>query len=83
MSLEKINRGDEQTKSLDLVSENISKLRELFPEIVTEGKIDFKALQLLNKAIILQAPKKCLPNSIFIDRQDTVSPCKLTYFKLF
>jgi adenine-specific DNA-methyltransferase len=45
MSLEKINRGDEQTKSLDLVSENISKLRELFPEIVTEGKIDFKALQ--------------------------------------
>jgi adenine-specific DNA-methyltransferase len=45
MSLEKITRGDEQTKSLDLVSENISKLRELFPEIVTEGKIDFKALQ--------------------------------------
>ena len=45
MSLEKITRGDEQTKSLDLVSENISKLRELFPEIVTEGKIDFKVLQ--------------------------------------
>jgi len=45
MSLEKITRGDEQTKSLDLVSENINKLRELFPEIVTEGKIDFKALQ--------------------------------------
>lgn len=45
MSLEKITRGDEQTKSLDLVSENINKLRELFPEIVTEGKIDFKVLQ--------------------------------------
>jgi adenine-specific DNA-methyltransferase len=45
MSLEKITRGDEQTKSLDLVSENINKLRELFPEIITEGKIDFKALQ--------------------------------------
>lgn len=45
MSLEKITRGDEQTKSLDLVSENINKLRELFPEIMTEGKIDFKALQ--------------------------------------
>jgi adenine-specific DNA-methyltransferase len=45
MSLEKITRGDEQTKSLELVNDNINKLRELFPEIVTEGKIDFKALQ--------------------------------------
>lgn len=45
MSLEKISRGDEQTKSLDLVNDNINKLRELFPEIVTEGKIDFKVLQ--------------------------------------
>lgn len=45
MSLEKITRGDEQTKSLDLVNDNINKLRELFPEIITEGKIDFKALQ--------------------------------------
>ena len=34
MSLEKITRGDEQTKSLDLVNDNINKLRELFPEIV-------------------------------------------------
>jgi adenine-specific DNA-methyltransferase len=45
MSLEKITRGDEQTKSLDLVNDNINKLRELFPEIVTEGQIDFKVLQ--------------------------------------
>ena len=45
MSLEKITRGDEETKSLDLVNDNINKLRELFPEIVTEGKIDFKTLQ--------------------------------------
>ena len=45
MSLEKITRGDEQTKSLDLVNDNINKLRELFPEIITEGKIDFKVLQ--------------------------------------
>ena len=32
-------------KSLDLVSENISKLKEIFPEIVTEGKIDFDKLK--------------------------------------
>jgi len=28
-------------ESLDILSENISKLKELFPEIVTEDKIDF------------------------------------------
>ncbi len=45
MSLEKITHGAEQTKSLDLVNENIQKLKELFPEISAEGKIDFKVLQ--------------------------------------
>lgn len=45
MSLEKINQGDELTQSLDLVNDNISKLKELFPEVFTEGKIDFKVLQ--------------------------------------
>lgn len=32
-------------ESLDIVSENISKLKELFPEIVTEDKIDFDKLK--------------------------------------
>ncbi|MBD3793617.1 MAG: site-specific DNA-methyltransferase, partial [Campylobacterales bacterium] len=32
-------------KSLDIVSENITKLRELFPEVFSEGKIDFKKLE--------------------------------------
>lgn len=32
-------------KSLDIVTENIARLKELFPEIVTEGKIDFAALK--------------------------------------
>jgi adenine-specific DNA-methyltransferase len=45
MSLEKITQGAEQTKSLDLVNENIQKLKELFPEVLAEGKIDFKVLQ--------------------------------------
>ena len=31
--------------SLDLVQENIEKLKELFPEVFTEGKIDFTALR--------------------------------------
>lgn len=32
-------------KSLDIVSENVTKLKELFPEVFSEGKIDFTKLQ--------------------------------------
>lgn len=45
MSIEKIQQGDELTHSKDLVQENISKLKKLFPEIITEDKIDFKILR--------------------------------------
>ncbi|EMN8533221.1 site-specific DNA-methyltransferase [Enterobacter hormaechei] len=33
------------SKSMDIVAENISKLKELFPEVFTEGKVDFDALK--------------------------------------
>lgn len=45
MSIDKITAGEELTTSKDLVNENIEKLKKLFPEITTEGKIDFKVLQ--------------------------------------
>ena len=45
MSIEKINQGDQLSQSADLVNDNIDKLKMLFPEIATEGKIDFKVLQ--------------------------------------
>lgn len=45
MSIKKITKGDDLTQSKDLTAENIAKLKELFPEIVTENKVDFKALQ--------------------------------------
>ena len=32
-------------KSLDIVSENVTKLKELFPEVFSEGKIDFQKLE--------------------------------------
>ena len=32
-------------KSLDLVVENVEPLKRLFPEAVTEGKIDFEVLK--------------------------------------
>ncbi|WP_075341189.1 site-specific DNA-methyltransferase [Tenacibaculum agarivorans] len=52
MSIEKIEQGDTLTQSKDLVADNIEKLKQLFPEIVTEGKIDFKVLQdVLGEAI--------------------------------
>ena len=47
MSINKIRTGDDLTQSLDIVSDNISKLKELFPEALTEGKIDFKVLQVI------------------------------------
>ena len=34
-------------KSLDIVAENVSKLKEIFPEIITEDKIDFEKLKLI------------------------------------
>ena len=45
MSIEKIKSGDDLSMSEDILKSNIDKLKELFPEIVTEGKIDFKVLQ--------------------------------------
>ena len=43
--MEKIEKGDELAQSKDIINDNIEKLKELFPEIVSEGKIDFKVLQ--------------------------------------
>jgi adenine-specific DNA-methyltransferase len=43
--MEKINKDHELSQSEDIVETNIDKLKALFPEIVTEGKIDFKVLQ--------------------------------------
>ena len=34
-------------KSMDIVADNIAKLKELFPEILTENKIDFNTLKAL------------------------------------
>ena len=32
-------------KSMDIVNENISKLKEIFPDVFSEGKVDFEALE--------------------------------------
>ncbi len=43
--MEQIKKGDDLSQSKDIVQDNIAKLKELFPEVFTEGKIDFKILQ--------------------------------------
>lgn len=45
MSIDKITSDDQLSHSKDLIQENIDQLKKLFPEIVSEGKIDFKSLQ--------------------------------------
>jgi adenine-specific DNA-methyltransferase len=45
MSFQKIISGDELTMSKDILQENIIKLKELFPELVSENKIDFEAFK--------------------------------------
>ena len=43
---------DPETKSADVLAENIARLKELFPEAFTEGKVDFEVLkQLLGGAV--------------------------------
>ena len=44
--------ADPETKSADILAENIARLKELFPEAFTEGKVDFEVLkQLLGGAV--------------------------------
>lgn len=42
-----ITAQDPESKSPDLVAENLDRLKSLFPEAVTEGKIDFEVLKQL------------------------------------
>ena len=41
----KMNELKLDGQSKDIVSDNISKLKEIFPEVITENKIDFEILQ--------------------------------------
>jgi len=43
MSMDKLTQED--GSSMDMVKENIEKLKEVFPDVFTEGKVDFDALQ--------------------------------------
>ena len=50
--MEKLESGHPETQSKDIVAENLDRLRELFPEAFTEGKVDFDVLrELLGHAV--------------------------------
>ena len=43
--MEKITADSPESKSLDITEQNIEQLKALFPEVFSEGKIDFEALK--------------------------------------
>lgn len=48
-----IERNNTEAKSADLIAQNIETLKQLFPEAVTEGKIDFSVMkELLGQALL-------------------------------
>jgi len=50
--MKKLTAEDPETKSADILAENIGHLKALFPEAITEGKVDFEVLrQVLGVAI--------------------------------
>ena len=50
--MRKITIGDSETRSADIVAENVTHLKSLFPAAFTEGKIDFEVLkQLLGSTV--------------------------------
>lgn len=50
--MEKITAANAESKSLDITAQNIEQLKALFPDVFSEGKIDFDALKaVLGEAI--------------------------------
>ena len=45
--MKKLTANDPEARSADVVTENIEQLKTLFPEVFTEGKVDFEVLKQL------------------------------------
>ncbi len=45
--MKKLTENDLETRSADILAENVGQLKALFPEAFTEGKVDFEALKSL------------------------------------
>ena len=56
--MEKIVAGEPETRSADIVADNLERLQVLFPEAFTEGKVDFDVLRQLLGAGVDESEEK-------------------------
>jgi adenine-specific DNA-methyltransferase len=56
--MQKITLEDPITHSTDVLAENVERLRELFPEAFTEGRVDFEVLKQLLGGIVDESEEK-------------------------
>ncbi len=56
--MEKILASEPETRSADIVADNLEKLKRLFPEAFTEGKVDFEVLRQLLGGIVDEREEK-------------------------
>lgn len=56
--MKKLELNDPETKSADIVSENISALRSIFPDAFREGRIDFDVLKQLLGGVVDEQDEK-------------------------
>jgi adenine-specific DNA-methyltransferase len=56
--MKKLSAGDPETRSADLVAQNLEQLRALFPEAFVEGKVDFEVLKQLLGGVVDEREEK-------------------------
>ena len=56
--MKKVTANDPETRSADVVAENLDHLKSLFPEAFTEGKVDFEVLRQLLGGVVDEREEK-------------------------
>lgn len=56
--MQKLTTEDAESKSLDIVAQNIEQLRTIFPEAFTEGRVDFDVLKQLLTGLLEEREEK-------------------------
>ena len=56
--MKRITANDPETRSADVVAENLERLQALFPEAFAEGKVDFEVLRQLLGGAVDERPEK-------------------------
>lgn len=58
IGMKKLVENDSETRSADILSENVNQLKALFPEAFTEGKVDFEVLKTLLVGVVDEREEK-------------------------